>query len=243
MYHKHTTHAFVLDVSTSGEKNHFVTLFTREFGMIKAKAQSVRVMDSKLRYALQEYSYIEVSLVKGKDIWRITNALPIYNFYFELMSLRAVIPAPVFTSINSGGIKSENADLDPREYPRMTHGEEELDVKIYEEKENVFIVIARILSLLCRLVPEEGCEALIFDDMEAICENALAKKYTKKSIKTLEWLFILRMLCFLGYSHKEAFVGLCDDKIEWNNEYLESVSSYKEKAIYSINNALKASQL
>ena len=69
------------------------------------------------------------------------------------------------------------------------------------------------------------------------------KKYTKKSTEILEWLFVLRMLCFLGYSHKESFGKLCDDKIEWNNEYLESISLYKKKAIYSINHALKASQL
>ena len=121
MYHKHTTHAFVLDVSTSGEKNHFVTLFTREFGMIKAKAQSVRVMDSKLRYALQEYSYIEVSLVKGKDIWRITNALPIYNIYFELMSLRAVIPAKAGIHKYFSGEKSSGHDS-ARQPPSLQSG-------------------------------------------------------------------------------------------------------------------------
>jgi DNA repair protein RecO (recombination protein O) len=186
----------VLNVLPSGEKNHFVTLFTREFGMIKAKAQSVRVLDSKLRYSLQEYSYIEVSLVKGKDIWRITNALPIYNIYFEL-----------------------------------------------KEDQNIFMVIARTFSLIRRLVPEEGCEALIFNDMEEICKNAQIKKYTKKSIEILEWLFVLRMLAFLGYSHKESFKNLCDDKIEWTNEYLETISSYKDNAINSINHALKASQL
>lgn len=196
MYHKHTTFAFVLNVSPSGEKNHFVTLFTHEFGMIKAKAQSVRVSDSKLRYALQEYSYVEISLVKGKDVWRITNALPIFNVYFELI-----------------------------------------------DEQDLFMAIARIFSLLKRLVPEEGCETLIFGDLETICKNAQLKKYSQKSIEILEWLFILRMMCFLGYSHKESFEKLCDDKIEWTNEYLESVSTHKEQAIYSINNALKASQL
>lgn len=196
MYHKHTTHAFVLSVSPSGEKNHFITLFTREFGMIRAKAQSVRVADSKLRYALQEYSYVEVSLVKGKDIWRITNALPVYNIYFEL-----------------------------------------------KNEQDIFLTIARIFSLLRRLVPDEGCEMLIFDDIKTICNNAQVKKYTKKSVEILEWLFVLRMLCFLGYSKKESFKNLCEDEIEWTNEYLDNVSSYKDNAIYSINQALKASQL
>jgi DNA repair protein RecO len=196
MYHIHTTHAFVLNVTPSGEKNYFITLFTREFGMIRAKAQSVRVNDSKLRYALQEYSYVEVSLVKGKEIWRITNALPIYNIYFEL-----------------------------------------------KNDQDIFMVIARAFSLLRRLIPEEGCEVLIFDDIKTICANVQTIKYTKSSIEILEWLFVLRMLCFLGYSKKESFQNLCEDKIEWTNEYLDSISSYKNNAIYYINQALKASQL
>jgi hypothetical protein len=231
MYHKHTTFAFVLNVSPSGEKNHFITLFTREFGMIRAKAQSVRVADSKLRYALQEFSYIEVSLVKGKEIWRITNALPVYNVYFELMSPPSVIPAPVFTSINSGGIQSGEINMDSR-----LRGNDNM-------KGDVFMVIARVFSLLRRLMPEEGCESLIFNDMEVVCKNAQTIIYSPKSIQTLEWLFILRMMCFLGYAHKENFADLCEDEIEWTNEYLESISSHKDNAIYSINNALKASHL
>ena len=196
MYHIHTTFAFVLGVLPSGEKHHFITLFTREFGMIRAKAQSVRVSDSKLRYSLQEYSYVEISLVKGKEIWRITNALPVYNLYFEL-----------------------------------------------KDKQNLFMAIARIFSLLKRLAPEEGCEALIFDDIETICKNTQILEYTKKSIEILEWLFILRMLWFLGYVRKESFKNLCDDKIEWTNEYLESVYEHKDRAIYAINHALNASHL
>jgi len=196
MYHIHTTHAFVLSVLPSGEKHHFITLFTREFGVIRAKAQSVRVAESKLRYALQEYSYAEVSLVKGKEIWRITNALPIFNLYFEL-----------------------------------------------KDKQDIFMTIARVFSLIRRLVPEEGCEALIFDDIEEISRKAKDLIYTKKSMETLEWLFILRMLWFLGYIHKESFQNLCDDKIEWTIEYLESVSMHKDNAIFAINHALKASQL
>jgi hypothetical protein len=238
MYHKHTTRAFVLSVSPSGEKNHFITLFTREFGMIRAKAQSVRVSDSKLRYALQEYSYIEVSLVKGKDIWRITNALPIYNIYFELMSPPSVIPDLVRNPVRENQNSSQDARLDSR-----LRGNDNTKEDNGRGKDDMFMPMARIFSLLKRLVPEEGCEVLIFDDLEIICENSRAKKYSKKSVEILEWVFVLRMLCFLGYVHKEKFQNICEEKTSWDNEYLESISSYKDNAIYSINHALKASQL
>lgn len=196
MYHIHTTEAFVLNVYPSGEKNNFITLFTREFGMIRAKAQSVRSDSSKLRYSLQEYSYIQISLVKGKEIWRITNAIPIFNLYFEL-----------------------------------------------KKDEKKFRVLARIFLLISRLIPEEGCETLIFDDIEEICMNAKDSVYTDKSIETLEWLFVLRMLWFLGYLHNKDFQDLCGSDVQWTDLYLDSISSYKSSAIFSINQALKASQL
>ena len=42
--------------------------------MLSASAQGVRKMPSKLRYVLQDFSYIHVDLVRGKDFWRITSA-------------------------------------------------------------------------------------------------------------------------------------------------------------------------
>lgn len=42
--------------------------------MIPATAQGVRLLKSKLRYSLQDFSYSKVSLVRGKEVWRITSA-------------------------------------------------------------------------------------------------------------------------------------------------------------------------
>lgn len=47
-------------------------LFTRDFGLIFAKATSVRKLESKLRAHLQSARMVQVTLVKGKEIWRIT---------------------------------------------------------------------------------------------------------------------------------------------------------------------------
>lgn len=58
----------------SGEAGKYYALFTRDLGMIYASAQGVRKMSSKLRYVLQDFSYIKVDLVKGKDFWRVTSA-------------------------------------------------------------------------------------------------------------------------------------------------------------------------
>jgi recombinational DNA repair protein (RecF pathway) len=41
---------------------------------VNASAQGVRKISSKLRFVLQDFSYIKVDLVRGKDFWRLTSA-------------------------------------------------------------------------------------------------------------------------------------------------------------------------
>jgi recombinational DNA repair protein (RecF pathway) len=49
-------------------------LLTKELGLLKAVAKSVREETSKLRYFLQDFSLARVSLVRGRGVWRITGA-------------------------------------------------------------------------------------------------------------------------------------------------------------------------
>lgn len=72
MYH---TPGLVLGARGVGESNSLLTIFTRELGMIEASAQAVREVKSKLRFSLREFSFSELSLVRGKQGWRITSAI------------------------------------------------------------------------------------------------------------------------------------------------------------------------
>ncbi len=36
--------------------------------------QGVRKMSSKLRFILQDFSYVKIDLVQGRDFWRVTSA-------------------------------------------------------------------------------------------------------------------------------------------------------------------------
>jgi recombinational DNA repair protein (RecF pathway) len=42
--------------------------------MIYASAQGVRKMSSKLRFVLQDFAYVKIDLVEGRDFWRVTSA-------------------------------------------------------------------------------------------------------------------------------------------------------------------------
>lgn len=73
-YHLYHTPALVLGSVPVGEANKRFALFTRELGLVSATATSVREERSKLRYGLQDFSCSEVTLVRGKEFWRLTRA-------------------------------------------------------------------------------------------------------------------------------------------------------------------------
>jgi len=71
IYH---TDAFVITNRPTGEAGKYIYLFTKDFGFLGAVAQGVRKLESKLRFSLQDFSRVEVSLVRGKEVWRLTGA-------------------------------------------------------------------------------------------------------------------------------------------------------------------------
>lgn len=73
-YAVYTTRGFILGSAPSGEASKIYHIYTEDFGLIFAKAQSVRLLTSKLRFNLEEYSFATFSLVKGKEVWRLTGA-------------------------------------------------------------------------------------------------------------------------------------------------------------------------
>ena len=74
-HHVHTTPAYILSSRDIGEASKILTLFSRDHGVIEGIAQGVRFNKSKLRYALPEFSRPLVSLVRGREYWRIVGAV------------------------------------------------------------------------------------------------------------------------------------------------------------------------
>lgn len=82
-YATYTTDAIVCGGKDSYTSDRSFLLFTREAGMLWASARSVREEKSKQRYALQDFSIIRVSLVRGKGGWRIGSVEAISNPFLE----------------------------------------------------------------------------------------------------------------------------------------------------------------
>lgn len=80
MHHIYHTHGFILSSRNMGEANKMLTIYTREMGLVRAAAQGIRLHKSKLRFTLQDLSYVNVDLVRGKELWRVTSAKHISSF-------------------------------------------------------------------------------------------------------------------------------------------------------------------
>lgn len=88
-YATYTTEALVCGAFDRNTADRTYLLYTREAGMLYADAKSVREERSKQRYALQEFSHIRVSLVKGKRAWKIGSVEVIENDYRRATSREA----------------------------------------------------------------------------------------------------------------------------------------------------------
>ncbi len=83
MYQKYQTDALVLSSRELGEADKAYALFTHDFGLVRARGSAVRREASRMRYALQNYSLANISLVRGKRGWRVAGTRAIENLEVE----------------------------------------------------------------------------------------------------------------------------------------------------------------
>lgn len=79
MHTIHHTPAFVLDIESQGEANATVVFFTKEMGLVSARAQGLKKPAAKLRSHLVPYALVEVDFVRGRGFWRVISARTIEN--------------------------------------------------------------------------------------------------------------------------------------------------------------------
>ncbi len=94
MHHIYHTEALILGSKNYGDSGKVFFLFTRELGMVYATATGIRKMTSRLRYILQDYAYVKVDLVQGKDMWRLTSASKTeesLNFTLNMQALKVFV--------------------------------------------------------------------------------------------------------------------------------------------------------
>ncbi len=80
-YATYITEALVCGTRVRNTSDCSYLLFTKNAGMLFADARSTREEKSKQRFALQDFSYVRVSLIKGKSGWRIGSVESLKNYY------------------------------------------------------------------------------------------------------------------------------------------------------------------
>lgn len=71
---KYVTPCFVIESYDQSEHDRVYKLFTREFGLVMAHAKSIRKLESKLRAHILPRSISMVTLVKGREVWRVVGS-------------------------------------------------------------------------------------------------------------------------------------------------------------------------
>lgn len=82
-YQTYTTEAIVCGTFNRNTADRSYLLFTREAGMLYAEARSVREERSRQRMALQDFSLVRVSLIKGRTNWKIGSIECKTNFFMS----------------------------------------------------------------------------------------------------------------------------------------------------------------
>ncbi len=88
-YQVYTTEALVCGSFDNNTADKSFLLFTKDAGMLYASARSVREERSRQRYALQDFSLITVSLIRGKTGWRIGSVDSTSNLFRTALTREA----------------------------------------------------------------------------------------------------------------------------------------------------------
>lgn len=224
-YHLYHTHGFVLGSAPRGEGNRSFTLFTRELGLITATAQSVREERSKLRYGLAELSLSDITLVRGKDSWRLTSALCIENLYatFHHTPETVKLFGRIFRLLR-----------------RLVAGE--------EQNEQLFKAIEEAVEFLKRRGTDVAGMPVASGTNAEISKTSAGEESQSDNVNigigTVEIVLVLRILHILGYlAPRGEFGDVLSDVSLWSDSLLSDAKGWKALALADINESLKATQL
>ena len=164
MYRIYSTEGLILGSLATGEASKVLSLFTKDFGLLSARAQGVREGHSKLRYHLQNYSFAHISLVRGRDVWRITGAHASHSFYTTLYGSREKQLVSIrICALLARLLQGEEPDFEL--FNIVSHGmifleQTRLDTELLRDFEYIFVI--RILARL-GYVGDQGEFAPLFN--------------------------------------------------------------------------------
>jgi DNA repair protein RecO (recombination protein O) len=166
-YHIYATEGIILSSNLAGESNRFYHILTKDIGLIGVWGQGVRKLESKLRYNLDDFSYVRVHVVRGKNLWRLTDVETISTY----TGVRSNIEKRLVMGRMAALVKrllEEGADS--RVYDLFVEAVSELNKERWYRKTLSAFELLFVLRLLSHLgygmgsVPKELAETSMWDD-------------------------------------------------------------------------------
>ena len=146
MHHIYHTQGFILGSRNVGEANKIFSIYTKELGLVRAVAQGVRYNHSKLRYSLQDFSYSQIDLVRGKDIWRVTSAKTINSFPLIRRDKFSLIIVVQISKLLERLCHGEESN--PEIFSNLIQSCELLDVEFIEESSREALELYLVLNIM-----------------------------------------------------------------------------------------------
>jgi recombinational DNA repair protein (RecF pathway) len=162
MYHKYHTEAIVLESRESGEADKVFALYTRDFGLVYARATSVRSEKSKMRMALQSCCHVRISLVRGRRGWRAAGATHIGGA-LQVNELRAFARITALALRLVAGEEKNAYLFDSLSYARMSFADTDTMNGTIE-----LVAVARVLYALGYISSEALGTALFTHNAYAV---------------------------------------------------------------------------
>ena len=180
-YETYTTEALVCGTKHRNSADGSFLLFTREAGMLWAEARSVREERSRQRYALQNFSRLRVSLVKGKRGWKIGSIEPVKNYYHQAVDKEARGSIVSLFRLLRRFVSGEQADQ--HFFDQTICFIEELAGSLPERQFVTVVLQVRLLALLGYVDQELIPRSLWSETVSEIASVASPK--TREKIETL----------------------------------------------------------
>lgn len=187
-YQTYTTDAIVCGSRHLYTADRSYLLFTRELGMLWATARSVREERSRQRYALQDFSLIRVSLVKGKGGWRVGSTEALGNPFLaaEARSARAGIAYVV------------------RQLRRYIHGEQPIPIA-YDDVAATLTAVASLADPLTIAPWQQVCLVRLLYALGYVGEQPVLRPlFTASSVSTAVDAFVPAMEGAIVRAHQAA---------------------------------------
>lgn len=182
MHTIYTTPAYILKTKPFNEADKLIIIFTRDLGLLVSTAQGIRYEKSKLRFALQDFSKANISLVQGKAIWRITNAEVEENLFSELEKDKFNLIARVFALLER---LVQGEEVNPELFTIIDNGIKYLKEVRLEEGSLIDIECVWVLRILNNLGYIGGNKNLGFFTMENSWDNDLIEDIKKERREAL----------------------------------------------------------